>query len=84
MLNSGAAAAADCALLLRQIAELESKYDFTIVASWVPREFNVAADTASRNDAALAQVQLLEELRDGLDAALSPPSSRDACHAPPW
>jgi hypothetical protein len=77
MINSGGAATANCSHLLRQIADLEAQFDFTVIASWVPREFNVAADTASRDDASLAQVQLKEESGErSLQKALSPPSSR--------
>jgi hypothetical protein len=74
MINSGNAAAPDCAELLRQIADLEAQFDFTLIASWVPREFNVAADTASRDKRALAQAQLREEGVGSLEKALSPPS----------
>ena len=75
MINSGNAAAPDCADLLRQIADLEADFDFTLIASWVPREFNVVADTASRDKRALAQAQLSDDGAKSLEKALSPPSS---------
>jgi len=62
MLNSGSAGQPDCADLLRQIADYQLKYDFDIVATWVPREFNEAADSLSRNNVVLAQAQAKEEI----------------------
>jgi len=66
MINSGSASTPDCAELLRRIADLEHKYAFTLVASWVPREFNEAADQTSRNNIALVQEAMEAELQTSL------------------
>jgi len=72
MINSGSAAQPDCAKLLRQIAHLEAKYKFSYVASWVPREFNIVADTASRDLLRLAQEQLRSAQELSRERAASP------------
>jgi hypothetical protein len=81
MLNSGSAATPDCAALLRQIADLEADHMFSIVASWVPREFNIVADTASRDLRELAQAQLKNVRALGLQPGASQARYPSACRA---
>ena len=62
MINSGSSVAPDCADLLRELADLQAEHSFEILASWVPREFNEAADSLSRLLVEQAQTQAkLEE-----------------------
>ena len=58
MINSGSSAVDDCAELLRQMSDLQRTHAFRLLAHWVPREFNEAADMLSR----LCEQQAQEEL----------------------
>ena len=71
MINSGTSTDTHCMVLLRELAELQRKFKFDVVASWVPREFNIRSDLLSRlQDIDAANVNRAE-------AASSPPSLRD-------
>ena len=48
MINKGSSKDPDCMRLLIELAELQARYEFDLVASWVPREFNIRADLLSR------------------------------------
>ena len=71
MINSGTSTDTHCMVLLRELAELQRKFKFDVVASWVPREFNIRSDLLSRlQDIDAANVNRAE-------AASSPPSLRE-------
>ena len=48
MINKGSSKDPDCMQLLIELAELQARFRFDLVASWVPREFNVRSDLLSR------------------------------------
>ena len=48
MLNTGTSGDPDCMVLLRELAELQLRHSFDVVASWVPREMNIRSDLLSR------------------------------------
>ena len=48
MINKGSSCDPDCMVLLHELAELQALHQFDVVASWVPREFNVRSDLLSR------------------------------------
>ena len=48
MINSGKSKCDHCQCLLRELSELERRYQFRSISSWVPREFNVVSDLLSR------------------------------------
>ena len=48
MINKGSSKDPDCMKLLQELTGLEARFQFDVMASWVPREFNVRADLLSR------------------------------------
>ena len=44
MINSGSSRDLHCMVLLRELADLQRKHQFDVIASWVPRFFNDHSD----------------------------------------
>lgn len=58
MVNSGKSKCDHCQSLLRELSELERRFKFRSLSSWVPREFNVTSDLLSRQIAICDQPKL--------------------------